>query len=414
MPHYVFQAKNLSGKILKGELTATTADEARVRLRSQQLIPIKISEKQSGFNFSKKSKNTKKTNRQTATIKGTVKRKELQIFTRQFAVLISSGVPIVQSLEAMAQGAKSPVFLKILNKIVQDLQSGKQLTEAMALHPNVFDRMYVNLVKAGEEGGVLDEILSRLADYIEKSGKIKSKIKGAMVYPAMIIIVAIVVIAAILIFVIPKFVEMFSQNGQELPWLTLKVIGASEFLKSSWYILLIGAFGAVYFITQYYKTGEGRKNIDTILIKIPVLGSLIQKGAVARFSRTLSTLLTAGVRIGECLEISAATAGNWVIENSLVKAKESISKGRTLVEPLKKEKYIPQMVSQMIAIGEQTGNLDIMLAKIADFFEDEVETAAEALTSMMEPLLMIVLGGIIAVLVTAMYLPIFTMAGAIG
>lgn len=411
MPSYAFQAKNLAGKVVKGELSAATEQEARVRLRSQQLIPVKILEKKS-MSFSKPK--AKKSNKQTATIKGSVSRKELQIFTRQFAVLISSGVPVVQSLEAMAQGAKSPVFLKILNRIVQDLQSGKQLTDAMALHPNVFDRMYINLVKAGEEGGVLDEILNRLADYIEKSGKIKSKIKGAMVYPAMIIIVAMVVIAAILIFVIPKFVEMFSQNGQELPWLTLQVIAASEFLKSYWYMIILGLVGVFYFLTQYYKTGEGRKNIDTILIQVPVLGALIQKGAVARFSRTLSTLLTAGVRIGECLEISAATAGNWVIENSLVKAKESISKGRTLVEPLKKEKYIPQMVSQMIAIGEQTGNMDVMLAKIADFFEDEVETAAEALTSMMEPILMIVLGGIIAVLVTAMYLPIFTMAGAIG
>lgn len=412
MPSFAFQAKNLGGKVVKGELTAATEQEARVRLRSQQLIPIKLVEKKSGLNFSKpKAKQGKK---QTATIKGSVKRKELQIFTRQFAVLISSGVPIVQSLEAMAQGSKSPTLLKVLNRIVQDLQGGKQLTDAMALHPNVFDRMYINLVKAGEEGGVLDEILNRLADYIEKSGKIKAKIKGAMVYPAMIIIVACVVIAAILIFVIPKFVEMFSQNGQELPWLTIQVINASEFLKSYWYIIIMAAVGIFYFLVQYYKTGEGRKNIDTILIQVPVLGALIQKGAVARFSRTLSTLLTAGVRIGECLEISAATAGNWVIENSLSQAKESISKGRTLVEPLKKEKYIPQMVSQMIAIGEQTGNMDIMLAKIADFFEDEVETAAEALTSMMEPILMIVLGGIIAVLVTAMYLPIFTMAGAIA
>lgn len=412
MPNYAFHAKNLAGKLVKGELAAATEQEARVRLRSQQLIPVKLIEKKSGFNFS--NPKAKKTKRKGPTISGSVKRKELQIFTRQFAVLISSGVPIVQSLEAMAQGAKSPTLLKILNRIVQDLQGGKQLTDAMAMHPNAFDRMYVNLVKAGEEGGVLDEILNRLADYIEKSGKIKGKIKGAMVYPAMIIVVACIVIAAILIFVIPKFVEMFSQNGQELPWLTTQVINASEFLKSNWYVMLIGIIGAVYATVQYYKTSEGRKNIDIMLIQVPVLGALIQKGAIARFSRTLSTLLTAGVRIGECLEISAATAGNWVIENSLIQAKESISKGRTLVEPLKKQKYIPQMVSQMIAIGEQTGNMDIMLAKIADFFEDEVETAAEALTSMMEPILMVVLGGIIAVLVTAMYLPIFTMAGAIG
>lgn len=416
MPVYEFQAKNLQGKIVRGEVNAIDEGQAKEKIRARQLIPSRLRLK-SGSNFLNSKKDIEASEASKANgsgVAGGIKSKELQIFTRQFAVLISSGVPIVQSLEAMAQGAKSPTLIKVLNNIVADLQAGKRLAEAMSVYPQIYDRMYVNLVKAGEEGGVLDEILNRLADYIEKSGKIKGKIKGALVYPIAIIIVAIIVISCILVFVIPKFVEMFQSNNKQLPWLTLQVIAASDFLKQYWWILLLSVVGGIAFIRQYYRTDDGRKKIDTILIEVPVFGVLIQKGAIARFSRTLATLIAAGVRIVDCLEIASATTGNYVIERSLLDAKESINKGRTIAEPLKKQKHIPTMVSQMIGIGEQTGNMDVMLGKIADFFEDEVETAAEALTSLLEPILMVVLGGIVAVLVSAMYLPIFDLAGAVG
>ncbi len=393
--------------MVKGEVDAANEAEARVKIRAQQLIPLKIATKRGGTTVRK------------AGAKGSVgntkvNAKELQIFTRQFAVLISSGVPVVQSIESMAQGAKSPALLKVLTELSADVARGKRLYEAMAAYPKVFDRMYVNLVKAGEEGGVLDEILNRLADYIEKSVKIQGKIKGAMMYPAVIIFVAFAVIAGIMIFVIPSFVTMFKEAGMELPSLTIFVMDLSDLFVAYWWVL-IGAVGGLFFgVKGYYGTAEGKKNLDTIMINLPIMGPLQQKGAVARFSRTLSTLLTAGVRIVDCLEIASATTGNYVIEMALIRSKDSISKGRTLAEPLRGEKHIPKMVSQMITIGEQTGNLDQMLSKVADFFEDEVETAAEAMTAMIEPLLMVFLGGIIAVLVVAMYLPIFNLAGSMG
>ncbi|MEZ4871499.1 MAG: type II secretion system F family protein [Bdellovibrionales bacterium] len=400
MAAYQFIAKSLNGRQIRGEVEAESEQDARVKLRAQKLVPIKVKARGKSLKLSKGN--------------GKVKPKELQIFTRQFAVLISSGVPIMQSIDSMAQGAKSPAMVSTLQDISESLNKGKRLAEAMANHPQVFDRMYVNLVKAGEEGGVLEEILSRLADHIEKSVKIKGKIKGAMAYPAAIILVAFIVITAIMVFVIPSFQEMFEQNGQELPALTTFVIDLSDKFQKYWYLIIGAAVGFGYGLKVYYGTKNGKETIDKYLIATPILGAVIQKGSIAVFSRTLSTLLKAGVRVVECLDIASSTVSNSVIEKALLKSKDSITKGRTIVEPLRKEKYIPQMVVQMMSIGEQTGNLDTMLSKIADFFEDEVETAADALTSMMEPLLMVVLGGIIAVLVIAMYLPIFDMAGAVG
>lgn len=407
MAVFVFKAKSVNGKVLQGEINAETESEARVRLRAEQLVPIviKLKSRAGGSASGKTSSGNKKGNR--------VKPKELQIFTRQFAVLISSGVPILQSMESMSTGSKSPGMIATLNDIVLQLNKGKRLFEAMALHPFVFDRMYVNLVRAGEEGGVLEEILKRLATHIEKSIKLKGKIKGAMVYPASIIVVAFLVIAAIMIFVIPSFVEMFEQNGVELPWLTVQVINASKTFTQYWYLIFGGLIGTFFGIKSYYATTGGRLVLDKYLLAIPVVGDVLQKGAVASFARTMATMLKAGVRIGECLEIAGTTVGNVVIENSILKSRDSIEKGRALADPFKDDKYIPLMVTQMISIGEQTGSLDTMLEKIADFYEDEVETASAALMSLMEPILMVFLGGIIAILVVAMYLPIFKMADAV-
>lgn len=404
MPIYIFQAKSADGKFVKGEVEALNEAEARVKIRAQKMIPIKITAR-AGLN-----KELKK----FALFKDSVSRKDLQIFTRQLAVLIGAGVPVVQSLEAMIQGARSPALGRVLEKVVEDVEKGKPLAQAMGVHGHVFDRMYVNLITAGEEGGMLDGVLNRLAEYIEKSVKMKGKIVGALWYPGAIVVVATGVIVGILVFVIPQFVAMFEGMGQELPTLTQWVINASKMVQKYWYLVIAVGVGIPLSLKTYYATENGRKILDAFILDVPIFGDLILKGSIARFTRTLSTLLQAGVRIMDSLEIAANTAGNWIIENAIQKAKTSVSKGKTLAEPLKQEKYMPNMVVQMISVGEQTGNLDTMLGKIADFYEDEVDQAANTLTSMIEPLLMVFLGGIIAVLVVAMYLPIFNMANVVG
>lgn len=406
MGAFLFQAKTAEGKLVKGEVDASSESEARVKIRAQKLVPLKV--------VSKNAAAARPAPKQKRRSSGSVTAKELQIFTRQFAVLINSGVPIVQSLEAMVGPGRSPQMNTCLKALIEDVGQGRRLAEAMKLHPGIFDSMYVNLVNAGEEGGVLDTILNRLASYIEKSVKLKAKLKGAMFYPIAVIAVSILVISGILWFVIPKFVEIFSNANMQLPWLTQKVIEASDLFKKYWYFFV--AFFAMipYAFKLYYATEDGRRTIDSLVIEIPVMGDLIKKGAIARFTRTLATMLSAGVRIVEALDIAISTTKQYVIEQVLIGCKESINKGRSLSEPVKKSKYIPDMVGQMIAVGEQTGALDVMLDKVANFYEEEVEQATDAMTSVIEPLMMVVLGGIIAVLVIAMYLPIFSMAGAAG
>lgn len=405
MATFEFQAKTEDGRIVRGELEASNESEARVRMRAQRLTPLRIESKRVKANFDF---------RKAFSFGGGVTPKDLQVFTRQFAVLVGAGVPIVQSLEAMARGARSPAMSTVLQGISMDVERGRRLAEALAARPTVFDRLYVNLIRAGEEGGVLETVLNRLADYIEKSVKLKGKVKSAMFYPVAIIIVAIIVIAFIMVFVVPKMSEMFKQSGQELPALTQFVINASDFMQQYWYIAVAILVAIPTLFKMYYETEDGRKVLDAILIEVPVLGDLIKKSAIARFSRTLSTLLSSGVRIIDALEIASATTGNWMIEKALIETREAVSRGKTLAEPLVKIPYFPNMVTQMISIGEQTGNIDQMLAKVADFYEDEVENATDALTSLMEPILMVVLGVIIAVIVVAMYLPIFSMANTVG
>ncbi len=407
MAIYEFHAKAPGGKYVTGEVEADSEPEARVKIRAQRLIPVKIAPQ-----GKLGSKNRARKLKPTEIAK--VKPKELQVFTRQFSVLIGAGVPIVQSLEAMMGSARSPSLNAVLDGVVSAVKSGRPLADAMKPYPQAFDSMYTNLVSAGEEGGVLDTILIRLAEYIEKSVKLKGKIKGAMMYPAVIVFVSIVVISAIMTFVIPSFVTMFKDSGQELPGLTILVINISDAFVMYWYLILGVVVGTPVAFIMYYKTEEGRKTTDPYLLKIPILGELILKGSVARFSRTLSTMLTAGVRILESIDIAASVSGSYVMECTLMKAKESIGRGRTISEVFRNDPHVPDMVAQMVAVGEQTGNLDTMLGKIADFYEDEVDATADALTSVIEPMLMVVLGGVIAVLVIAMYLPIFNLAGAVG
>lgn len=403
MPKFGFRAKTANGRVVQGEVEAANEAEVRVKLRAQQLAPIKIV--QGGI---------KQESAGAGLFTRRVNSKELQIFTRQFSTLIDSGIPVMQSLELLERGIKTPLFAKIVNSVKQEVSTGKRLGEAMQRHPQAFDRLYVNLVKAGEEGGVLDTVLSRLASYVEKSAKIKGQVISAMYYPAGVLVVASLVIALILSFVIPKFQEMFAGAGQELPQLTQMVIAMSDAFRRSWYIYIGGFVGGIFGFVQWYRSESGKQVFDRILIRAPIFGPLIQKSAVARFSRTMQTLVASGVGILDALEIAATTVGNVVIEQAILRSKASVELGKTVSEPLAKEKLIPDMVVQMISVGEQTGNMDAMMGKIADFYEDEVDGQVGALTSLMEPLMMVFLGGIVAFLVIAMYLPVFNLAGSIG
>ncbi|MDZ4677885.1 MAG: type II secretion system F family protein [Oligoflexia bacterium] len=412
MRAFLYQGKTSGGKFIKGVLEANSEIEARIKLRAQRIIPLKVVEK--GVAAAKSGGGGSASNiLGYFGLEPSVKAKDLQVFTRQFATMIASGIPIVQSIELLANQSASPVLKASLTSVKEGLESGKRLGDALEGWPRVFNRLYVSLVRAGEEGGVLDTILNRLALYIEKSVKIKAKITGAMWYPAGILLVSGVVIMALLTFVIPKFEELFKSSGQELPQLTQMVIIASHFAQSNFIYIIFAAVAFVIFLKQYYNSPKGRAVIDIILIKVPIIGPLLQKGAIARFTRTLSTMLGCGVGIIDALEICANVVDNTVVERALQKAKIAISEGKSITQPLGQEPYIPQMVVQMIGVGEATGSLDTMLGKIADFYEDEIDYAVGALTSIMEPIMMIFLGSIIAVLVVAMYLPIFNLANMV-
>ncbi|PIT99863.1 MAG: type II secretion system F family protein [Bdellovibrionales bacterium CG10_big_fil_rev_8_21_14_0_10_45_34] len=402
MAQYVYQAKGSGGRLIKGEIDASSDVEARVKLRAQSLIPVKVVQK--GENAAK-----------GAVIKssGKVKPKDLQVFTRQFATLINSGVAAVQALQILANNSRSPVLKAATTKIRIDVESGKPLADAMMSFPNIFDDLYINLVRAGQEAGLLDTILNRLAAYIEKSVKLVGKIKGAMVYPVAIIGVAVLVVTGIMTFVIPKFEEMFKGTGRDLPLLTQYVIQFSHLLRDYWYAIFGGLFAVIVGVGQYRKTKEGKIFFDQYMLKVPLIGDIIFKGGIARFSRTLSTLISSGVTLLDALDISSRVVGNFILEQSVLKAKAMVQEGKTLQFAFTKIGIFPDMVINMMAVGEQTGDLPGMLGKVADFYEEEVETAVGTLTSMMEPILMVVLGGIIAFIVIAMYLPIFDLAGGV-
>lgn len=402
MPKFMYQARNVSGQIVIGDIDATTPQEAVLRIRSRKLVPVRIQlAKKSGSGGG-------------GFFEPSVNSKDLQVFTRQFATLINAGIPVVDSLKILSEGLRSGVLKEAAGNVKSQIEAGKRLGEAMALSPRVFDKLYVNMIQAGEEAGILDGILLRLASYMEKSEKIKAQVKGALVYPVVIIFVAMIVISGILVFIIPKFQEFYEGSGGEPPALTMMVVGMSDSLIQNWYLYLAGLIAIPVAISQWAKTPVGKDTLDRTLIKIPVVGEVILKTAIARLTRTLSTLLSSGVGLIDAIEIASKTAGNGVVERSLQACKEAVTQGKPFAYPLAKEKAFPDMVVQMISIGEQSGTMDIMLGKIADFYEDEVETAVKAMTSLIEPLLMVVLGGIIAFLVIAMYLPIFKMGDTIG
>jgi type IV pilus assembly protein PilC len=340
--------------------------------------------------------------------------KDLVVFTRQFATMIDAGLPLVQCLDILSKQQENKTFKRNLTQVKEDVESGSTFADALKKHPNAFDTLYVNLVAAGEIGGILDTILNRLAAYIEKALKLKKQVKSAMTYPATIIGIAVLVITVILVFVIPQFQAMFEDFGSTLPLPTLIVIALSDFIQN--YILLIigGSFATVWILKRIYRTPKGQLFMDALFLKLPVMGVLLRKVAVAKFTRTLGTMISSGVPILDGLDIVAKTAGNKIIENAIYHVAQSISEGKTIAEPLEKSGVFPAMVCQMISIGEQSGSIDIMLNKIADFYDDEVDDAVGNLTAMMEPLLMLFLGTTVGGLVIAMYLPIFQLAGAVG
>ncbi len=397
MATFKFEVKSPDGKIRTGTIKAKNETEARVRLRAENLTPISLVQ-QGG----------------AARIYRRVPLKDLQVFTRQFATLVTSGIQIIQCLQMLASASSCEPLRATINQIVDDVNKGRTLAAAMDEHPGAFDKLYRNLIRAGEQSGVLDVVLGRLAIYIEKSVKVRQKVRSAMFYPAMIILVAFAVIAAIMIFVVPKFKSMFNSQGKELPGLTQFVVNLSEGFANYWYMMLMGMFIVGFIIYNWAKTEGGKRILDHFILSVPVLGGVVQKGAIARFSRTLSTLLASGIPIVEGLEVSARVVNNFDIESAFMESKESITNGKTIAAPLSKHKCIPNMVIQMISIGEQTGSLDSMLSKVADFFEEEVDVAVSTMTTLIEPMLMVVLGVIIAFIVIAMYLPVFNMASTFG
>lgn len=396
MPTYSWEGKNRTGRVVKGTMQAKNVEAVYSQLNSQLITPIKVTETKE-----KKSK-------------GSVPTKDKVVFTRQFSTMIDAGLPLVQSLEILASQQQNKFFKEVLYQIKSDVEQGSTLSEALKKHPNVFDDLYVSLVAAGEMGGMLDQILNRLASYMEKSEKLVKRVKGAMTYPAVVIGIAIVVVAVILIFVIPVFQKMFADFGGELPAPTQFVINLSNALKRYGIFIAFGLYIAFMMIKKYYATPGGRLKIDALLLKAPVISDLIRKSAVARFTRTLGTMISSGVQILDGLEIVSKTAGNKVIENAILDARISISQGKSIAEPIGKSGVFPPMVVQMIAVGEATGAMDNMLNKIADFYEDEVDAAVDALTAMIEPLLMVFLGTALGGLIISMYLPIFKLAGAAG
>ena len=394
MPAYVWKGKNRLGEIQEGVLVADSKDGASATLKRNGLQVLSIRAQASGSTKSL----------------GKVKAKDMAIFTRQFSVMIDAGLPLVQCLEILGAQQPDKGFQKIINSIRQDVEQGATLQAAMSKHPKAFNDLYVNMVGAGETGGILDVILQRLSGYIEKAVKLTSKVKGAMTYPIAVISIAAVVVGVIMLKVIPVFSQMYEGMGSSLPFMTQVCIGISNVLiHYFWIVAILGGVAAVD-IRQYYRTLAGRLQIDALMLKVPVIGDILRKTAVARFCRTLGTLTSSGVPILEGMDITARTSGNMVIQNAILKAKEAVEQGRNIATPLAETKVFPPMVVQMVGVGEATGALDAMLSKVADFYEDEVDNAVAGLTALMEPLIIAFLGGIIGFIVVAMYMPIFGLA----
>jgi type IV pilus assembly protein PilC len=402
MPTYIYAGRTRKGRVTKGQLDAADERIARIQLKRRNIDITKLKLKPKDLFES------------VSFLQPRVTAKDVVVFTRQFSTMIDAGLPLVQGLNMLTEQSQNKTFKRILSQVTRDVEGGSTLADALAKHPKVFDSLFVNLVAAGEVGGILDTILQRLAAYIEKTQKLKSQIKGALTYPAVVVGIAIIVIAVIMIFVIPVFQDMFSSFGKALPGPTQLVVNMSDFTKSNIHWMILALIILTFAFRRYRGTASGRRRVDSALLRMPIIGELIRKVAVARFTRTLGTMIKSGVPILDALEITARTAGNVIVEEVILDARSSIAEGQTIAEPLSESIIFPGMVTQMISVGESTGALDAMLEKIADFYDDEVDATVAAMTSMLEPLLMLFLGGSIGGLVIAMYLPIFQMAAAMG
>jgi type IV pilus assembly protein PilC len=402
MPIFAYVGKSKRGRVLKGELEAIDERIARIQLKRKNIEVTKLKKKPKDLFES------------ISFLKPKVTKKDLVIFTRQFSTMIDAGLPLVQGLNILAEQMENKTFKGMLKQITKDVEGGSTLADALNKHPKVFDGLFVNLVAAGEVGGILDTILQRLAAYIEKAEKLKSKVKGALVYPVAVLIIGVLVMAVIMVFVIPVFQEMFSSLGQGLPALTQLVIDISNFTKGNIHFMIGGLIVAIWGFRRYRATKSGKRVIDRLMLKMPIFGELIRKVSVARFTRTLGTMISSGVPILDALEITAKTSGNAIVEEVIYDARTSIAEGQTIADPLSESDIFPGMVTQMISVGESTGALDAMLEKIANFYDDEVDVTVSALTALMEPLMMMLLAGALGPIIIAMYLPIFSMASALG
>lgn len=400
---FKWEGKSSKGNVVKGELTAESKEEVQSYLRKQRIVPSKISEKSKplfgGLGAGASS----------------IKDKDIVIFTRQFATMIGAGLPLIQALDILAKQTENKAFGNIIGEIKGDVEGGSTFADALRKYPKIFSDLYSNMVAAGEIGGILDTILVRLAGYIEKAEALKGKVKSAMVYPIVVITIAVLVIVIIMVFVVPTFGKMFETLGGELPAPTQIIIDMSDFLAGTGGLMLLAGVVAVIFaIKQFRATKKGEILTDRLMLNLPILGMLLRKVAVAKFTRTLGTLISSGVNILEALNITARTAGNKIIEASVLEVRKAVAEGKTISEPLAETQVFPPMVTQMIAVGESTGALDAMCEKIADFYDEEVDAAVGALTAMLEPMLMVFLGGTVGFIVIAMYLPIFKLITLVG
>jgi type IV pilus assembly protein PilC len=405
MPIFLWEGKTAQGRVMKGELEAPNPEAVFALLRERRIRPTPSRIREKGKGLEKE-----------ITIPGfgeKVRAKDVSLFTRQFATMIDAGLPIVQCLDILSQQSESKLLRNTIRNIKQDVEGGATLAESLRKHPKIFDDLYVNMVHAGEMGGVLNTILNRIAVFIEKANKLKKKVKGAMIYPCSIIAVAVIVVAILLIFVIPVFAELYSSMGKALPAPTQITINISNWFVATWYYALFALVGVIVAVRFYHQTDHGRMNIDRLLLRLPIVGDLLRKVAVARFSQNMAILLSSGVPILDGLAITAKTAGNKVVEKAIIDSRVSISQGRTVADPLRESKIFPPMVCQMVAVGENTGGLDTMLKKVADLYEEEVDDAVANLTALMEPMIMIVLGVILGGLVISMYLPIFQLGSLV-
>jgi type IV pilus assembly protein PilC len=401
MPVFTYRGTNRSGNSVAGEMNAPSKTEAQSQLRRQQITPTKMSEKGKEFNL--------------PTFGSGVKAKELAVFTRQFSVMIDAGLPLVQCLEILASQQENKTFQKVLAGTRASVEGGSTLSAAMKQYPKVFDPLYSNMVEAGETGGILDTILQRLSTYIEKNVKLQAAVKSALIYPVGVLTVAGAVITLLLWKVVPIFATLFAGLGVDLPLPTKIVIALSNFIGSIFGLLIVvGLVGSIIGLKIWYGTPQGRFILDTIVLKLPILGMVMRKIAVARFTRTLGTLISSGVPILESLDITAKTSGNAVVERALFKVRKALEEGKSLTDPLKESGVFPGMVTQMIAVGEQTGAMDAMLQKIADFYEDEVDAAVKDLLTALEPIMIVFLGVVVGGVVISMYLPLFSLIGKLS